>query len=212
LVALFALGGCLGVEGRVPVGFDPPPVAVAAAPLPVIERTPGAIFTQAGFAGIAEDNRARAVGDILTVRLVERTRASKSASANAKRETDLNIGLPDGSPIGKPVFLGSADYGFDGGGGAEQSNRLFGDITVSVVEVRANGVLVVRGQKVVRVNRGDEYVNLTGLVRPEDIGPDNSVPSTRVADARIAYSGVGEVASQSRQGWLMRLLNYFTPY
>lgn len=75
----------------------------------------------------------------------------------------------------------------------------------------ANGALVVAGDKRVTLNRGEEQVQLTGLVRPEDIGPDNSVASTRVADARIRYSGSGELADASRQGWLARFFAKVTP-
>lgn len=215
LCLVLPLAGCLGVEGRVPVGYAPPPppvVAQAAAPAPA---SAGAIFSPGRFVGFAEDTRARRIGDIITIALVERTQAQKTASQSANRTTDLSLRLPDAKPFSSlppGLFSGGVENSFDGGGQAEQSNQLRGEITVAVVDVLANGVMAVRGQKVVRLNRGDEYVNITGLVRPEDVGPDNRVPSTRVADARIAYSGVGELAAQSRQGWVQRLLNFFTPF
>ena len=214
IAPLLALAGCIHIEGHPPLGFEP-----ALAPPPVLARraapTSGAIFSDARFVGLAEDDRAHRVGDIVTIVLVERTDASKSASANTARKTAIKVGLPAAKPFSSlppGLFTGSADFSFGGHGAATQSNQLRGDITVAVADVLPNGILVIKGQKVVRLNRGDEYVNISGLVRPEDIGPDNSVASTRVADARITYSGNGEIAAQSRQGWAMRLLNFFTPF
>jgi len=213
LLAL-ALAGCIHIEGHPPLGFEP-----ALAPTPALAHrelpTSGAIFSDARFIGLAEDDRAHRVGDIVTIVLVERTNASKSATANTARKTAIKVGLPAAKPFSSlppGLFTGSADFSFGGQGAATQSNQLRGDITVAVADVLANGILVVKGQKVVRLNRGDEYVNISGLVRPQDIGPDNSVASTRVADARITYSGNGEIAAQSRQGWATRLLNFFTPF
>lgn len=214
-LATLPLSACLGVEGRVPVGYAPPPAPVVAEAAAPARAAPGAIYAPGRFMGLAEDNRARRIGDILTIRLVETTEARKTASASASRATDLSLRLPQARPFNDlPVglFTGGTENSFEGGGRATQSNQLRGEITVAVVDVLPNGVLSVRGQKVVRLNRGDEFVNISGLVRPEDVGPDNRVPSTRVADARIAYSGVGEIAAQSRQGWVQRLLNFFTPF
>ena len=106
----------------------------------------------------------------------------------------------------------SGDLSFNGEGEAAQSNRLNGEISVTVAEVYPNGTMLVKGQKLVNINRGDEYVQISGLVRQADIGPDNRVPSTRVADARIAYSGKGEIARASRQGWLQRFFTAVSPF
>lgn len=217
LLLPLALSACLGVEGPPPRGYEPtlaPPAL--AQPAPLVPPVPtGAIYSAARYAGLAEDNRARRIGDILTIALVERTVASKAAAAGTSRDTGLSLRLPQAKPFsGLPdgLFTGGANFAFDGQGQATQSNQLRGEITVTVADVLANGVLVVRGEKIVRLNRGDEFVQISGLVRPEDIGGDNRVLSTRVADARVTYSGVGEIAAQSRQGWLTRLLNFFTPF
>ena len=217
LLPCVALAACLGVEGKPPRGYEPtlaPPAVTQAAPL-VPALPTGAIYSVARYAGLAEDNRARRIGDLLTIALVERTVATKQAGAGTSRKTALGLTLPTAKPFSDlPVglFSGGADFAFDGEGRATQSNQLKGEITVTVADVLANGVLVVRGQKIVRLNRGDEFVQISGLVRPEDIGADNRVASTRVADARIGYSGTGEIAAQSRQGWLTRLVNFFTPF
>ena len=83
---------------------------------------------------------------------------------------------------------------------------------VTVADVLPNGAMLVRGEKLVTLNRGDEYVQISGLIRWEDITADNRVPSTRVADARITYSGTGEIARASRQGWLGRIFSVVAPF
>ncbi len=213
------LAACLGLEGRPPPGFvatlpplaEPAPVPLAAPPPP----TPGAIWRAGHGAGLGVDNRARQVGDIVTIVLAERMAASKESSASAARSSDYALRLPQAAAIAAlpaGLFTGGLDTGFEGTGRATQSNRLTGEISVTVAGVLANGALLLRGQKLVRLNRGDEHVQIEGVVRPEDIGPDNRVPSTRVAAARITYAGTGEIAAQARQGWVARLLNFFAPF
>ena len=96
---------------------------------------------------------------------------------------------------------------FDGEGDSAQSNTLDGDITVSVVGVLPNGNLVVQGEKWITINQGDEYIRLQGIVRPVDISTDNTVLSTKVGNAQIAYGGTGVLADTNRQGWLTRFFS-----
>ena len=196
--------------GRVPsiaATLPPPPPA---APLPVT----GSLYSAATYAGLVSDRRARRVGDLLTIRLVERTQARKSASADSNRDGNTEITLPTAPPfsyIPDGLTKGGSTQQFKGSGTAAQDNQLSGDITVTVARVLPGGVLAIAGEKRLTLNRGEEQVQLTGLVRIEDLGPDNSVPSTRVADARIRYSGTGQIADQSRQGWLARFFAKVTP-
>ena len=101
---------------------------------------------------------------------------------------------------------------FDGKGEATQSNQLNGEISVTVAEVYPNGTLLVRGEKLLTLNRGDEHIRISGIVRDADISADNRVPSTRVANAKITYSGNGEIARASRQGWLQRFFTMLSPF
>ena len=101
---------------------------------------------------------------------------------------------------------------FEGAGRATQSNSLFGEISVTVAAVLPNGNMLVQGEKTVRINRGDEFIRVSGIVRAIDIGPDNRIASTRLADARITYSGRGELARASRQGWLQRFFTIISPF
>jgi len=207
------------VPGCADEGFGRVPGVVAtlpAPPLPAAEApaATGSLYNPASFAGLTSDRRARRVGDLLTIRLVERTQARKSASADSNRNGNTSITLPDVPPFSfVPTGLtqGGSTQGFKGSGSAAQDNQLLGDITVTVARVLPGGVLMVAGEKRLTLNRGEEQVQLTGLVRIDDLGPDNSVPSTRVADARIRYSGSGQVADQSRQGWLARFFAKVIP-
>ena len=212
LAPLLALGACLGGKSGASGEYRPtlanPPVEA-----PVAN---GAIFQAAnGYAPLTSGNRAAMVGDILTIALVERTQASKENSAAMDRQGEVGLTPPSTGPLNvfDPSDLKmSGDQSFNGGGQATQSNRLSGEISVTVAEVYPNGTMLVRGEKLVTLNRGDEYIRLSGLVRTQDIGPDNRVPSTRVADARITYSGRGELARASRQGWLQRFFSTLSPF
>ncbi len=158
-----------------------------------------------------DDRRAHAVGDIVTIRLEERTRSSKSAETSLTKETsnELLNPLVFGSAVtgsGSETLLNSLDSEteFAGGGASDQSNSLTGTISAMVAEVLPNGLLLVQGEKWFQLNRGEEYVRISGLLRAEDVGPDNAVSSQRLADARIAYSGTGAIAQANSAGWLSR--------
>jgi flagellar L-ring protein precursor FlgH len=208
------LGGCAAAErlsDRVPP--IPPTLAEAtAAPTPT-----GGLFYPTGGAALtlAEDRRARRVGDLITIRLVERIQAEKSVEQGGSRNSSRSVDLPDAFPfnrINEELFGGGANSRFAGSGDASQANRLTGEFTVMVVRVLPNGVLMVAGDRRIRLVRGEEQVQLTGLVRPEDVGPDNRIASTRVADAQLRFTGTGEVANQARQGWLNRFFNAIAPF
>lgn len=164
---------------------------------------------------LAEDRRARNRGDLLTILLVERMQAEKSTGQQGSRSSERELALPDVNPINlipNELFGGGSSSSFSGNGSARQANRLSGEFTVTVADVLPNGALLVAGERRLHLTRGEEQVQLTGIVRPEDIGPDNRILSTRVADARLRYSGTGEVAAQSRQGWLSRFFDKVTPF
>lgn len=183
----------------------------------------GAIF-QAGYGmALYEDIRAHRVGDILTIILSERTNASKTAESSTSKDTAITIASP--TLFGRQLrfdlprpFKSSAKNAtletsidsataFGGKGDSAQSNSLTGNITVTVSEVLPNGNLMVQGQKRLTINQGDEFVRFSGIVRPSDINPDNTISSTRVANARIAYVGEGMIADVNSQGWLGRFFN-----
>lgn len=187
-----------------------------AAPAPVGVQPNGSIFqASTGYAPLTSGARAAMVGDVITITLVERTQASKSTSQDTSRSGSIGLTPPTTGPLSffKPsdVAMGG-NNGFSGKGAASQSNALAGEITVTVAQVFPNGTMMVRGEKALTLNRGDEFIQISGLVRQADIGPDNRVLSTRVADAKILYTGKGEVANASKQGWLQRFFSMISPF
>ncbi|WP_136680275.1 flagellar basal body L-ring protein FlgH [Neptunomonas sp. XY-337] len=171
----------------------------------------GAIFNAATSRDLYSDGRANRIGDIITVVLSERTQSSKSAKTSTDKESELSLPQPTlfgnrldvfGAPIS--ASSGASTNTFEGEGKSDMSNSLTGNITVTVHDVRPNGVMLVRGEKWLTLNQGDEYIQISGLVRPQDIAADNTISSTKLADARIGYSGTGGVHDTNVMGWLSR--------
>ena len=190
--------------------------AVQPEPTPPPPPANGSIFQiEAGYAALYEGSRARRVGDPLTIVLVERTAASKSATSSLDSGGALSITPPSTGLLSlfKPTDASaSTTRNFKGSGATDQANSLTGEVSVTVAKVFPNGTMLVQGQKRVTLNRGDEFVQIRGLVRTADIDADNRVLSTRVADAQIAYTGKGDVARASRQGWLGRFFSVISPF
>jgi flagellar L-ring protein precursor FlgH len=177
-------------------------------------RTDGAIYQAGRGMELFADLKARHVGDLLTIKLTESTNATKNAVTKTSKTTSLTNTGPqvfghsptvNGVPILDASLSGKGS--FDGEGSSTQSNSLAGSLTVTVIDVQPNGNLLVQGEKSLKLNQGDEYVRIAGLVRPADIGTDNTVTSDKIADARISYSGKGAVSSSNRMGWLARFFN-----
>lgn len=173
----------------------------------------GSLFQDAYADNLFSDIKARRLGDIITVTLQEQTSASKTATTETSKESSAELAAPTmfGRNItvgGNPLSAGiEGTRNFNGDASADQSNQLTGEITVTVIKVLPNGNLIVRGEKWMRINTGDEYIRLTGMIRPQDITAANQIPSTRVANARIEYSGTGMLAQTQKQGWLSRFFN-----
>lgn len=173
----------------------------------------GAIYQPGRDGTLFENPTARRVGDLLTIRLEERTTASKSAKTSTKKST--SVAVPSPKILGQPVTINglpvdteiSGDHAFDGKGDSSQSNQLYGSITVTVIGKVGNGNLLVRGQKWLALSQGQEFVRVEGIVRPMDVEPDNSVASWKVAEAKIAYGGRGAVQDSNAMGWLARVFN-----
>ena len=197
-------------------GKKPNPYEASYAPPPPAPVANGSIFQASrGYAPLTSGTRASMVGDLVTIVLVERTQAAKTSVANIGRDADIGLKPPVTGPLAlftPQEFNMGGSSSFDGKGQAAQSNTLSGEISVTVAEVYPNGTMLVRGEKLIKLNRGDEFVRISGIVRQADVTADNRIPSTRVADADITYSGKGEIARASRQGWLQRFFSVITPF
>ncbi|WBO24697.1 flagellar basal body L-ring protein FlgH [Sphingomonas abietis] len=176
----------------------------------------GSIFQASlGYAPLTSGARAAMVGDLVTIILTESTQAQKTNSASTDRSSTIGITPPTTGALS--LFTASdASMGgsgtFKGQGAAEQSNQLTGAITVTIAQVFPNGTFLLRGEKHLTLNRGDEVIQISGMVRAADIDSTNSVLSTRIADAHITYTGKGEIARASTQGWLGRFFSRVSPF
>jgi len=184
--------------------------------------SPGSLFSDAN-PGYLEDMRAVRVGDFVIIHISESADAQGDSSTNLSRDNSASMNVdgmlgllpalkrayPDIDPTQLMNFASKA--GFVGSGTTERKGQLSGDIAVRVVKEMPNGDLFIEGTKVVLINNEEYHLYLSGLVRPTDIGQDNSIASTRIADAQIEFTGRGDVADQNRKGWLSRLIDTFTP-
>lgn len=170
----------------------------------------GGVFNTGYNWSLTQDRRAYRVGDILTVKLDEATQASKQAKTGFDKKNDTTFGIPNifGHTVDKLSASVDGNRSFNGNGSSKQQNSLKGYITVAVYRVLPNGVLVIRGEKWLTLNQGDEYIRVTGLVRADDIERDNSVNSQRIANARISYAGRGALSDANSAGWLTRFFNH----
>ncbi len=176
----------------------------------------GAIYQAAAHRPLFEDRRARHVGDVLTIVISEKTQAGKQASSSASKssEIDSSIGAVAGVPLKSLQGLGmnaEASNSYDAKSKLDSSNTFSGSITVTVVEVLANGNLVVAGEKQIALDKGTEYVRLSGVVHPDTIQAGNTVSSTRVADARIEYRTSAKLDQAEVMSWLARFFLSFIP-
>lgn len=210
---VLALAGCTAMSRpRIEPG-DPDFAPVPARELQPRDVNSGAIFQSARRYNPYGDQVGLNIGDILTIVLEEQTQSSKSAASSISKDQEIEIA--EGTVLGTGISAKNlslltnllAERDFQGDAEADQSNSLAGNITVSVVDVLPNGILRVRGEKWLSLTNGDEYVRVTGLVRPADINPDNTISSTRIADARIAYAGTGAFDQANRQGWAAEFFN-----
>jgi flagellar L-ring protein precursor FlgH len=174
----------------------------------------GAIYHTGYSAGLFDNPTARNVGDTVTVILQEATTAQKSSQTDTAKTTKDSLAAPTvlGQNLtihGAPVLSGSLNNAnsFSGSGDSKQSDSLVGDITVTVVKRLQNGNLVVQGQKYIDINQGSEFVRLEGIIRPIDVSADNTIPSSAVADARIAYGQKGALNDANKPGLLSRFFN-----
>lgn len=217
-----AMTGCStyvsNIEGQAFAPIDPP--VKLSSPQPAN----GSIFHSSQNGLFATDQRARRVGDILTVSFNETYSATKAQTASSSKADNFGVTLPTGLPN---IFTGGFDKdaggngaglsagttrSFAGAGNAVQSNSFSGLLSVTVVRVFENGNMEVAGQKELMLNNGNEYVRVRGVVRPEDVSANNIVSSNRLADAQIRYTGSGQLADSSKQGWLSELMRTISPF
>jgi len=178
------------------------------------QRYNGSIYQEGMTVGMFDNRTAKRKGDILTIELKESATAGAQSSTTTKKENSVDLPSPtvagdavtkDGKEVLSNQFEGGRD--FNGSGNTAQSHNLSGNITVTVSEVLPNRNLVVRGQKLLNLNQASEYIRISGIVRPEDIRPDNTVLSNRLADAHIIYGDSGTMSAANTMGPLGKFFN-----
>ncbi|NQY63098.1 MAG: flagellar basal body L-ring protein FlgH [Alteromonadaceae bacterium] len=186
--------------------------------LPEMEEEPvvptGSLFKPNYVNNIYSDSKAHRVGDIISVILSESTQAQKNAKTELKKENSVKLdplvgfGAETINLHGHSIGFGlNQESDFRGDSKSNQGNSLSGNISVHVLRVLPNGNLMIRGEKWMSLNNGDEYIRLTGVIRAQDINSNNTITSSKVANARIQYAGTGSFADVQEQGWLSQFFN-----
>ncbi len=207
------------------VAFATPHIAHAAHPQKGFDATApkedamapsaGAIFNvNAGYAGLVEGPRAHAVGDVLTITLVENLTTSKQAIGKTTKSGSFSVTPPTAGPfaINPNALNASGASAFSGEGDASENSQLGGQISVTIAETRRNGTVLVKGTKRLLLSQGEEWVQISGIVRIADIDQNNTVQSGRVADAHVVYTGNGSIGRASREGWLSKFFSIINPF
>ena len=208
MITIFSLPSCSLVRKEVEKETFKPTA-------PIVIKLPkednGAIFRPEMNVGLFDDNNARNVGDILTIVLSESTNASSTANTSATKDQKVDLPSPKlaGDKVtkdGKEILNNELDAGreFNGQGTSAQNSSFSGTISVTVAKVLPNFNLVVRGEKLVRLNQAEEFIRFSGIVRPQDITPDNSVESKRIANVHVTYAGNGTISAANSMGALGR--------
>ena len=174
--------------------------------------------------GLADDYKARRKGDIVTIVIVESASASKAAKTDTSRSSAVNAGIPNFMGLEQAGIIknnfadlsklinASVDSKFAGSGSTSRQETLNATVSAKVIDVLSNGNLLIEGRREVRVNNEDQLIVINGTVRPTDIGADNTVNSTFVADAKISYSGKGIISDRQSPGWLMNVVDKLWPF
>ena len=220
LVVLAVLQGC-AAQQPVLSSLSPSPDFAPVYPLAKDQTAPatGGIYGNRQSDAWFGRGRNYQIGDLITVMLNESTQADRSQKTDVSRDAS-NTALPKGAntllgnvhPFFDALNLNAAKTASSGKGSAAQAASLTGSVTVTVTEILANGNLVVRGEKKLGLSEGTEVIQVAGVIRPQDIGPNGTVQSLRLANAQISYRGTGDLASASKPGWGTSALLKFWPF
>ena len=215
LTMMILLSGCSGLAPQYDFKPVTPQVMDLTDPARPAPAASGSIYQANRDMRLFEDRTARRVGDTVVIRLVESTAATKSATTNVNKSSNIQLENPIlfGASLGNPALAASknnyattisGERELGGDGASDQSNSLTGNLSAVVVGVYPNGNLAIRGEKMLTLNQGEEVVQISGVIRPEDIAGDNSILSSQVADAKITYAGNGALADANTISWLGR--------
>lgn len=196
------------------------PASVEATPAQAPQPNGSLFSTQAGTTNLVTDFKPRGVGDLVFVDVVEESNAAVNSAASRSRDSGTVGGFT--SAIGAIPVAGAAATAavvtamgqrkFEGKGSTDRSSKLNARIVARVVEVLPNGDLRIAAEKMVKINKEDEKLSLSGIVRTRDVSGDNSVPSTSIGDLKVALNGKGVASADNGPGWLYRLIDKISPF
>jgi flagellar L-ring protein precursor FlgH len=192
---------------------------------PPAVKTEGSLFTDDSRPDFFSDMKAQRVGDIITINIVETSRGSKQANTATSRSNAVKSNVNSLFGLEKPGVLPSpggidlmggldlsSSHTFTGSGSTSRAESVTAKISARIIQVLPNRNLVIRGSQEIMVNNEKQYITVQGVVRPADVATDNSVLSTYLADARIEYTGKGDVSDRQREGWFTRLVGNIWPF
>jgi flagellar L-ring protein FlgH len=221
-LVLLALTGC----GMTSSAKYTPEVPIATGPLPAAPPPqPGSLWTGRQSFGLIADSRPTNIGDLVTISITETNKASEIANTETSRNSGVQVGISSLLGLSFPMkaFTDNAvnvDTAIDttvgnssqGQGKTERQSSFTSYLTARVIQVLPNQNLMIQGQRQMRINNETEMIMLTGIVRPQDIDRNNTVPSTKVAEVRMTISGVGVVSDKQRVGWFQRIFDHVWPF
>lgn len=216
-------GGCASIKNifkKEEKPAEPDPI-IQPQPKPV-PRYDGSLWIDNLDSDLYADRKAYRLGDLITVNIIENSKAQKVANTQASKNSTIKAGIDNlfglekafpGSNFSLPTAI-STSYGSanTGGGQTSSSGELVATISVRVVEVLPNGNLKIKGAQEITINKETQLVHLAGTIRPEDIKTNNTIISTSIAEAKIVYSTKGSVGDKQRQGWFIWVLDWIWPF
>lgn len=228
IAALAALTGCSAGQTR----SEPPwpaatPTARAMDQVEPTKSSTSLWHSGAELTKAYDDHRARRIGDLVTVVVVESSEASREASTDLGRDTEVDfgidtmlgapdhLGLPDlykGGNDFSPHVAASTSNSFSGGGSTKRKETLRTNVAARVIEILHDGNMIVEGRRQVEVNNDIQYIYVRGMARPVDISPNNTISSSSLADAEIVYNGTGAIANEQKPGWGYRFFSAIWPF
>jgi flagellar L-ring protein precursor FlgH len=214
VLTTFMTTGCSSVPFEKDVyPNDPQYAPVPASSLQATPSINGSLYKSNYSISLFSDQQATRVGDIITVIFDEQYNSSKSAETKSQKDSSNEVTpvsimgtVPGWQNLGLDINV-EQKRAFKGKGDADRSNSLSGTISVTVADILPSGVLQIRGEKWLTLSEGDEYIRIIGLIRPQDITPQNTVMSSKVADARIKFGGRGNLNNSTKEGWFGRMTN-----
>lgn len=224
LLLAAALSGCAGTTGQQAQQL-PERYTLPTPPRTAQAQPEGTIYAPGNGLNLYADSRAKRIGDIVLVRIVETSRANKEANTKTERESTVTGGVS--SLFGLETWLADKNSrfspsltelqakltnDFEGKGKTDRKSNVTATISARVVDITTDGNLNIRGYQEVKVNNETQHIILSGIIRPQDVSQNNSVLSTHVADARIEYSGQGVLGDKQQAGWLARALDSIWPF